>query len=269
MGPHGEALFDYAIYDAYQAGFRRFVFVIQDEHEAEFRRHTDRVWAGEVAIDFTHQAYPPAPRQTPWGTGHAVLAARDTVRGPFGMINADDWYGATGYALLADHLVRSAILSHAAVTYPLRVTPMSETGGVSRAICEIDQRHRLRGMTEVKDIRRSGYGYVGNSLSGDVVVLDGTEPASMNQWGFRPAIFGELASQFDVFVAGPPGPADEFLIGAAIDDGIRRGTLDVQALPSDEAGLGITFRDDVEGVAGHVRSLTAAGRYPSPLRLGP
>lgn len=267
VGPSGEALLDYALYDAIGAGFRRAVLVIRRDAEAAFRQHVERLGGGvEVALAYQE---PAADRTAPWGTGHAVLAAEPLLGGePFAVANADDYYGALVYHRLHEHLRAPQppnLPLHALIVYRLIDTPLSGSGGVSRGVCEVDEDGYLQSIVEVRQIRRANGGYVGTAVDGRRFVLQGDEPVSMNLWGFSRAIFPALRRQFELFVAGRPAPDDEFLLSTAVNQQIESGVARVRAIPAGGPGLGITYREDRETASQAIAALVAEGRYPADL----
>lgn len=268
VGRHGEVLFDYGIYDAARAGFRRVVFVIRPEFEESCRRHVAEVLGSGLEILFVHQALESAPagRTKPWGTGHAVLAAAAGIQGPFAVMNADDWYGVEAYRLLAGHFAASA--EHALVGYTLRET-LSVHGGVSRAIAELDSRGYLSRLTEVTGIARSGAAYAGRTIAGHAVTLDGSEVVSMNLWGFTPAMLPVLERQFAQFLnARGTDPKAEFLLSEAVGAQVAAGEARVRVLPTAERWFGMTYAADDTTVRNEIQRLVQAGRYPDNLQTG-
>ncbi len=271
MGPQGEALLDYGVYDAVRAGFRNVVLVIRREVEDLFHRHVADVIGSGVAVSYAHQALEPpaaAPGRTkPWGTGHAVLAAAWGIRGPFAVMNADDYYGAHAFRLLFDHLAGAR--DHALVGYTLRET-MSAHGGVSRAIAELDAQGYLSRLTEVADIAGRGSTYTGRTIPGKTVTLDGSELVSMNLWGFTPALLPTLERQFARFLeARGTDPTPEFLLSEAVGAQVSAGDARVRVLPA--AGsqwFGMTYSADDERVRDRIASLVNAGQYPTNLKAG-
>jgi len=271
IGPRGEALLDYGVYDAARAGFRRAVIVIRQEVEELFRRHVADVLGTGIEVVFAHQALEPAVpgRTKPWGTGHAVLAAAWGIRGPFAVMNADDYYGAGAFRLLFDHLASAG--DHALVGYTLRETT-SAHGGVSRAIAELETQGRgyLSRLTEVADIVGRGATYTGRTIPGEAVTLDGSELVSMNLWGFTPALLPTLERQFARFLeARGTDPTAEFLLSEAVGAQVRAGDARVRVLPA--AGsqwFGMTYSADDERVRERIASLVNAGQYPTNLKAG-
>lgn len=278
VGPGGEALMDYAIYDALRAGFTRVVLVTRPELEEALRDHVAGVFGDSLAVAFAYQkledvpndfAVPPA-RRKPWGTGHAVLAAEAAVSEPFVAINADDFYGADAYTALAGHLraVRgSAELEFAAAGYTLRDT-LSPHGGVSRAICQVDEAGYLARVTEVKRIEETDGALAGVTVEGERYPLTGDETISMNIWAATPAAFPLLRSEFaDFLERHGSNPDSEFLLSTAVNDLIASGLGRVKVLPSSGPWLGVTYQDDRPYVMERLRELVDGGYYPRSLTL--
>jgi nucleotidyltransferase-like protein len=268
VGPSGEALLDYGVYDAARAGFRNVVFVIRGEVEELFHRHVAEVIGAGVEVAYARQALDraPASRTKPWGTGHAVLAAAPELAGPFAVMNADDFYGAGAYRALFEHLARPG--AHALVGYPLAET-LSPHGGVSRGIAESDARGYLSRLTEVADIERRGSGFIGRTTAGQPVALGGGEIVSMNLWGFTPAVLPALARQFARFLETRGAEAGaEFLLSEALGAQAAAGEAQVRVLRARERWFGMTFSADDAAVRDEVAHLVDAGVYPTNLKTG-
>jgi hypothetical protein len=270
VGPSGEALLDYGIFDARRAGFDRVVLVIRREIEQAVRAHIAARWGG-VAVDYVLQGLdrgdvvaPPAGRTKPWGTAHAVLTAAEAVEGAFAVSNADDFYGWEGYAALAAHLTGESG-EQALVGYRLEET-LSEHGGVSRGICDAGRDGLLRQITEVHDLRRVGPLVHGRTTEG--VERDDPPDAvtSMNLWGFTPAIFPLLRTGFAGFLAAHgTDPKAEYPISTAVGDLVTGGRIRLRVLPAGVGWMGVTFPADHATVAAGLRGLATGGRYPSSL----
>jgi NDP-sugar pyrophosphorylase family protein len=264
VGPAGETVLDYAVFDAARVGFGRVLFVIRKEFEAEFRAAVTAKYAGRIAVDFVFQSLdrlpegfdvPPA-REKPWGTGHAVWCAASALSGPFAVINADDFYGANSFARLAAFLGQASGPAYAMVGFRLANT-LSENGTVSRGVCA-ERDGRLEAITEVKAIARGDVG-PGRRFTGHEIV-------SMNFWGFTPAIFDGLDEGFRSFLSfAISDPKAEFYLPAAVSALIAKGSAAVHVLPSDDAWFGITYQEDRPHVAAAVAALVARGVYPAPL----
>lgn len=264
VGPSGETLLDYAVYDAIRAGFGRVVFVIRREFEEAFRSAVAAKYAGRVAVGLVFQSVGDVPagcafdagREKPWGTGHAVWCARTELDGPFAVINADDFYGAGSFALLATFLGGAKGARFAMVGFRLART-LSENGTVSRGICR-ERDGALVSITEELAIARSDVG-PGRRFSGD-------ETVSMNCWGFTPALFAGLESGLRAFLAAKGSdPNAEWYIPEAVSGLIAAGEASVRVLPGGDSWFGITHREDRPAAAAAIEALVRAGAYPRRL----
>lgn len=278
VGPSGEALLDYGIYDALRAGFSEVVLVIRPDLESAFSEHIERVFGDSLVYSFALQELGSLPggfsvpdgRAKPWGTGHAVLAAESIVHGPFVVMNADDFYGASAFALLADHLqtvARSDDPDFAAAGYRLRDT-LSPSGGVSRAICELDAAGYFRRVTEVKNIAESDGAISGVTIDGKRLELTGDETISMNLWAATPVGFELLSSEFERFLeAHGDDPEAEFLLSMTVNDLIDRAAMRVKVIRAPGPWLGVTFPEDRPVVERRIRELIDEGHYPENLSV--
>src|SRR2546422_845945 len=268
IGPYGETLLDYAIYDALRAGFSRAVLVIRKELAASLRDHVSAVTGGAVPVDYVEQRVPEG-RAKPWGTAHAVLAVRGALEGPFAVCNADDFYGPGAYRLLADHLTgRTVPPEHALVGYRLDAT-LSEHGGVARAVASCGPDGLLARLVEVRDVRRIeglGLGIRGSTAASEQREFTGREHVSMNLWGFTPDVLAVLEEQFAVFLAAQRAPDAEFLLSTALDEQVTAGRARLRVLTGPDRWLGMTFAADVPAVRAAIGALVRAGAYPADLR---
>ncbi len=262
VGPAGELIIEYSAYDALRAGFGRLVLVIRQDIEADFRATIGRRLESRMDVSYVYQETG-AGRTKPWGTGHAVLAAKSAVRGPFAVINADDFYGAAGYRTLAGHFAASA--DYAMVGYPLKQT-LSEFGTVSRGLCATHSTGRLESITEITNIEKQATGARYTDAAGAVQALTGEEIVSMNFWGLTPAVFPQLERLFSDFQAKSAGnPKAEFYLPTALSTLNQRGEAKVALLQSSDAWFGITYREDLPASQAAIQALIAAGQYPAPL----
>ncbi|HVU17769.1 MAG TPA: NTP transferase domain-containing protein [Candidatus Didemnitutus sp.] len=265
VGPDGELIIEYSVFDARRAGFDRAVLVIRRDIEKDFRAAIGRRLESHVDVHYVFQEPGPqaAGRTKPWGTGHAVLAAESAVRGNFAAINADDYYGPSGFAALADQWRQSAGArkpEYALVGYRLAET-LSEHGSVSRGVCATDAAGRLQGITEMTRIERTADGIRAGEQS-----LTGDERVSMNFWGFTREVFPQLARQFAEFVrTRGSDPKSEFYLPTAIDELNRTREADVVLLKSSDRWFGLTYREDLAAAKSEMAGLIAAGVYPAPL----
>ena len=271
VGPFGETLLDYSVFDALRAGFGRIVFVIRRDFEGLFRERVASKYAGRVAVDFVFQSLDvlpadfalPVGREKPWGTGHATWCAREALREPFAVINADDFYGAGSFQQLAAFLSHATANEAAMVGFHLGNT-LSEAGAVSRGVCTVDPGGELLSVTERTGIVATDAA-PGGALTPETIV-------SMNCWGFTPAIFPQLDEEFRIFLRkiGELGPAKaEFYLPAAVSNLISRGELRTHVLPTESQWFGITYREDKPQVVASIKTLVEAGVYPERLWIPP
>ena len=278
VGPDGEFIIDYSVFDAIRAGFGKAVFVIRRDIETAFREAIGSRFEGRLPVEYAFQelhALPagftlPPDRAKPWGTGHAILTAKAKVREPFAVINADDFYGRSGYRLLAERLSRTvagdgSVADFCMAGFVLRNT-LSAHGHVARGICRTGADGMLATVTECTHIRPRGNGAVYQRGDGVEEVLTGDEIVSMNMWGFTPALFPMLEAGFVEFLrAGSGDPKAEYFIPSVVDDLIRAGRARAAVLPSDDRWFGVTYREDKPQVEAGIRALVARGEYPAPL----
>ena len=277
MGPCGETLLDYSVYDAKRAGFGRIVFVIRREGEAAFRErvvsrlepHLPVALAYQEMSDLPDGYTVPEGRAKPWGTGHAVLAARNEIREPFCVINADDYYGRDSFQVMADYLRQPGLdgppLALSSVGFRLRNT-LSEHGKVARGICEVNAAGLLTGIEELTDIFKTGAGAENRPPDQPVRPLTGDEIVSLNMWGFTPAVFADFSASFAAFLekSASSGKA-EFYIPTGVDNAIHGGRATCRVLPTASQWFGVTYQDDKPRVMASIQALVGAGEYPAPL----
>lgn len=274
IGPGGESLLEYSVFDALRAGFDRVVLVVRPETEATFRGRLDVGMALRVPLAYVHQRVddlpiPPDPsfeRVQPWGTGQAVLAAEPEIRGPFAVVNADDFYGAESYVTLAKFLAEPQEGDRlAAVGFRLAET-LTDAGPVSRALLEVDADGRLSGIVEILEVWDQDDSFRYNDEKGRERSLGGDELVSMNMWGCTPRLLTELRQRFVEFLtrSGPSLDA-EFLLPEVVRSIVRDGRFQVEVLPGSGDWCGITFRQDQERVRSVISTLVEQGRYPEEL----
>jgi Nucleotidyl transferase len=272
VGPGGETIMDYSIFDALRAGFGKVVFVIRQDMESAFREMMGDKFARHVEIECVYQemdkmlggyTWPPE-RTKPWGTTHAVLMASETIREPFAVINADDYYGPQGFKMLAEHL-NAGSGDYAMVGYILRKT-LSEFGTVARGVCEVSAEGYMQRIVERKAIAQDGNGAKDTEADGTVVPLTGDEPVSMNFWGFTPGIFAQLKEYFAKFLESHHSELkSECYLPEAVNVLVGRGEARVKVLRSSDAWFGVTYREDRPRVVESVGRLVDAGMYPRRL----
>ena len=267
VGPSGETILDYSVFDALRAGFGKIVFVIRRDFEATFREKIGAKYAGRIAVDYVFQSLDmlppgiavPAGREKPWGTGHATWCAREAMQEPFAVINADDFYGSDSFRQLSVFLGNASGPMAAMVGFELAKT-LSENGAVSRGVCEVAPDGALLEVTECTGILPHEVG-PGRKLSGETIV-------SMNCWGFTPEIFPKLDERFRSFLASALVEAPtkaEFYLPGAVSDLIAWKEAVVHVLPTASAWFGVTYREDKPRVMEALSELVRKGQYPQKL----
>jgi UTP-glucose-1-phosphate uridylyltransferase len=265
VGPSGEIILDYSVSDALDAGFSKVVFVIRRGMLELFQDTVGSRYEGKLLVEYAFQELEPLPggrvsppgREKPWGTGHAVLAARHVVRGPFAVINADDYYGPSGFGELADFLKAAHTGCYAMVGYRLDRT-LSEHGSVSRGICQSDASGYLTQIIERTSISRIDKGIVAEGTP--PIVLGGEEPTSMNFWGFMPDVFEHLDRLFEEFLDEREGdPKAEFYLPAAVSSLIASSEASVRLLHSKDPWFGLTYPEDRPHVMDALKGIKELG----------
>lgn len=274
VGPNGETILEYSVFDAIRAGFGKVVFVIRESFADEFKDRFESKLAGKIEIEYVYQEVNKLPegfdlpegREKPWGTGHAVLMAKDVISEPFAAINADDFYGAEAYQVVAKYLSQSVSGDkYAMVGYQLDNT-LSEFGSVSRGICVTDENKQLTKITETHKIRQEGKHILCESENQQTVELTGKETVSMNFWGFQPSVFRNIESQFvDFLITNINLPKSEFYIPFVVFEMINQGQADVEVLKADSPWFGVTYKEDKPFVVEQIQKLTVQGIYPEKL----
>lgn len=267
VGPGGETIIDYSVYDAIRAGFNKVVFIIRKDFEQEFTSQITDKYVGKIQVEFAFQDLNDLPdgftcpegREKPWGTGHAILTAVDLIHEPFVAINGDDFYGLESFKVIAKYY-RSGRKTFSMVAFQLNKT-LSEFGGVTRGLCTVKD-GLLDTVIETGDLRKSDYGVT----SDRDIELDGNEPVSMNVWGFMPDLFDYLQSMFVDFLEKEGNEMkSEYLIPSVVNKLIRSGQEKVHVLRSDAAWFGVTYKKDRTFVLGEIQKLIQTGVYPEKL----
>lgn len=277
MGPNGETVLDYSLFDAIRAGFGKVVFIIREDFAQAFREGVGARFADRIAVDYVFQRlddlpagfHVPAGREKPWGTAHAVRAARHTVCGAFAVINADDFYGRDAYqraVAFLDSLPEGAGDAMAMIGYPMENT-LSEHGHVNRGICQLDEAGFLSNIEEYLDIAREHDGQVrGNALDGMRHIVPSGTLVSMNFWAFGPAFFTRLEEGFTRFMhQSGDQMKSECYIPTIVDQLIHSGHARCQVLRTTSSWFGVTYPADKPFVVESIHKLIAAGQYPQNL----
>ena len=279
VGPSGEAILDYSVFDAHRAGFGKVVFIIRRDIEEVFRAQIGSKYEGLLPVDYAFQDITdlpspytvPAGRSKPWGTAHAIRAARDVVHEPFAAINADDFYGRDAFQRLGAFLQAPAAedsaapLRFAMVGYKLSLT-LSEHGSVARGICSIDGAGRLSKVVEHVKLVKTATGAHDEDPAAEVKDFSGDERVSMNLWGFTPALFDALEARFPAWLAAnAEREKSEWYIPFVVDEMVHEGAATVDVLPTESSWFGVTYREDKPFVTAEIRKLVDADEYPPSL----
>jgi hypothetical protein len=272
VGPTGETIIDYSIFDAMRAGFGKLVFVIRKDIEQQFREVIGTRFEKRLTVEYVFQELDklpagyalPAGRAKPWGTTHAILMAEHAVKEPFAAINADDFYGRHAYKVLAQHLT-SGTPDYAMVGFTLKNT-LSDHGSVARGVSRPDANHYLTSVVEMMKIERDGNGAKNTDADGKIIKLTGDEAVSMNFWGFTPVLFPQIKVEFEKFLKKAGGELkSECYIPSTVNDLVTADAAKVKVLRSPDSWFGVTYRGDRPTVVESIRKLIAKGDYPEIL----
>jgi len=275
VGPGGATLLDYAAYDARRAGFQRVVLVVREGMEADVREAVGDRIARRFPVAYAVQDralpagfVPPAGRSKPWGTGHAALAAAPLVDGPFAVINADDFYGAATYRVLAEHFQKprgGALPEYAFVGFPLATT-LSPDGPVTRGVCQVDESGHLVSIRELLKVEKGGGDARFLDETGTWRPIPGSTPVSLNFWGFTPDFVAAVREGFDRFLArnGTSATAEYFLL-SAVQDLLDAGRARVRVLTGGGPWGGLTYPGDRPRLVAMLEQQVARGDYPADL----
>jgi choline kinase len=275
VGPAGETILEYSVYDAIRAGFGKVVFVIRRDIEKDFNEIFINKLKKFIEIDYVFQELDmvpsgitvPADRIKPWGTGHAVLVAAKAIKEPFAVINADDYYGSDAYKKLSVYLSGLSIdsSSYAMVGFDLNNT-LSEHGLVSRGVCETDTNDNLISVTERTKIGRDLKGVAYKDENDQSVYISDKSIVSMNFWGFTPLFFSQLEKHFREFIKMNAGNIKaELYLPFVVDELIKQKLATVKVLHSNDKWFGVTYKEDKPLVVAKIKELIEKGVYPSPL----
>lgn len=276
MGPNGEIIMDYSIHDAKEAGFNKVVFIIRKDIFKEFEEIIGNRIKEQIDVEYVFQELDDLPegfevpegRTKPWGTGQAVLCCKDVVKEPFVIINADDYYGKEAFKEAYSYLTNlpsADIMQICMVSFVLKNT-LSDNGGVTRGVCEVDGHGMLADIEETHNIEKEDGKAVIHKEDGDVF-LDVDSPVSMNMWGITPEFFEILKTGFDEFLEKTESTdlKAEYLLPTMIGDLLNDGKLEVKVLQSHDQWFGVTYKEDKESVTAALRGLIEKGVYPSKL----
>lgn len=278
MGPNGEIIMDYSIYDAVEAGFNKVVFVTRKDLFETFREVIGKRIEKVIGVEYAFQELDdlpegfgvPAQRTKPWGTGQAVLACRNVVNEPFLVINADDYYGKTAFKLIHDYLAQErgegGKYDFCMAGFVLGNT-LSDNGSVTRGVCVMDEKHRLVSVEETAGIVKTADGAAVEGKVGKIVPINPDSLVSMNMWGFTPDFFDELESGFNEFLSSleDGDVKSEYLLPMVVDKMIKEKRAEVSVLETKDKWFGVTYKEDKTVVVASINKLIAEGKYPSRL----
>lgn len=274
IGPNGETIIDYSIYDAIRVGFGKVVFVIREFFADEFKQLIEPKIAGKIEFEYVYQELDKLPegfilpegREKPWGTGHAILMAKEVIDGPFAVINADDFYGFDAYRTMVGFLNNPANANEYSMIGYLLKNTLSDFGTVSRGICKSDSNNHLVEITETHQIGPENGKITCVNEQGSRCELDENVLVSMNFWGFQNNLFGHLEDLFISFLNEKMNePKSEFYIPFAVFDLIQSGKSQAKVLQADSPWFGVTYKEDQPAVVAKINALIQAGVYPENL----
>jgi dTDP-glucose pyrophosphorylase len=271
VGPSGETIIDYSIYDAIRAGFGKIVFVIRRDIEEQVKERFAEKLKGKIEVDYVFQEITNLPegvkvspdRQKPWGTSHAILVTAQKIKEPFGVINADDYYGVESFKILRDFLVNDNDPNcYCIVGYKMGNT-LSEHGHVNRGVCRVGEDGLLRNIAEVRQIEKTKNGAKAPGEDGNPIQFTGNEVVSMNLWGFKPSCFKYLGDEFRNFIdKNGQDLKAELDIPTSIDKFVKNGEVTIKILMSNERWFGVTYREDKPFVVESINNMISKGIYP-------
>lgn len=278
VGPNGEIIMEYSIYDAIKAGFSKVVFIIKKEIEETFREVIGRKIEGVIDVEYVYQNIDNLPagfsvpdgRVKPWGTGHAVLSARNAVNTPFAVINADDFYGAETYKLLNNFLSTNSVSAdkykYCMVGFILENT-LTENGHVARGVCNVNAAGNLVDIKERTKIMKFGDETRYTEDEQKWITIPKGNIVSMNTWGFNTSLFNELEEQFPIFLENSKSNIlkAEFFLPTVVDNLIKTGKADVKVLSTSDKWYGVTYQEDKPVVKKSIGDMVAEGKYPGKL----
>lgn len=275
LGPSGETIMDYSVFDALRAGFGKIVFVIRHDFEEEFRKKIISRYEGHIPVEVVFQSldalpegFTPAPdRQKPWGTNHALLMGKDVIKEPFGVINADDYYGIESFKILADFLrsVEDKKGEYCMVGFRVENT-LSENGGVSRGLCQVSEEGFLTGVKECHGIQRKDGKLIQILEDGSEASFPEGTSVSMNMWGFTPDYFSYSERDFIEFLKEHGKELKtEFYIPTVVNNLIHNGEATLKVIQTPSKWFGVTYAADRQATVDQFASLVEQGLYPTPL----
>lgn len=274
VGINNEVLMEYAISDAISVGFNKIIFVIRKDIEEEFHKQIGSKLNNRIKVEYAYQELNDLPkgyhlrteRQKPWGTGHAVLAARNLIKEPFAVINADDYYGQEGFEKIHDFLVSKVSKTNFCMAGFILKNTLSDHGAVTRGLCRINQQNEVIEITETPGITKTSEGPACIKEDGSQILLDPDSFVSMNMWGFSDTFMLELEEKFKDFLdENIKDNKAEYLLPTVVDSMIKAQKAKLNLLPTKEHWYGMTYKEDSEIVKTAIKKMVKEGRYPQPL----
>ncbi len=276
VGPSGEIIMDYSIYDAIAAGFDKVVFIIRHDLEKDFKEIIGDRIAKQIEVEYVYQELDKLPdgysvpleRKKPWGTGQAILCCKDIVKEPFAVINADDYYGKEGFLKINEFLknVDPTKNTYSMAGFVLGNT-LSDNGTVTRGVCQVDEQGYLTDVVETFGIEKKGDVCVGKDEAGNEVTIAIDNSVSMNMWGFTPSFLQELETGFISFLENikPEDIKVEYLLPTVVGNMLKKEKATVKVLKTNDKWFGVTYHEDKQSVVDSIKGLVAQGKYPSKL----
>lgn len=278
LGPNGETIMDYSIYDAIKAGFGKIVFVIRKDFEQEFREKVLSKYEGHIPAEVCYQSLDALPegftvpegREKPWGTNHAVMMAKDLIHEPFCVINCDDFYNRDSFMVIGKFLADlpdNSTNTYAMVGFRVGNT-LSENGTVARGVCSKDENDLLTTVVERTEIMRVNGKVSYKDENGEWVAIEDNTPVSMNMWGFTPDYFAHSDAYFKQFLSDPKNQANpkaEFFIPLMVNELVNNGTSTVKVLDTTSKWFGVTYSADRQATVDRIQALVNEGVYPNKL----
>ena len=274
VGPSGETIIDYSIYDAIRAGFGKIVFIIRRDIEDQVKERFVEKLKDKIEVDYVFQEITNLPegskvnpdRSKPWGTSHAIMVAKNKIKEPFGVINADDFYGAESFKILYDFLTTDEkTTNYCIVGYKMKNT-LSDHGNVNRGVCKVNSDGFLVDIVETREIEKLPDGAQAPFTDGGMIKFTGDEVVSMNLWGFKQSCFDFLEKEFKHFIATKGMDLkSELDIPTSVDKFVKTGEITIKILMSNERWFGVTYKEDKPFVVESINNMIAKGVYPSKI----
>ena len=274
VGPSGETIIDYSIYDAIRAGFGKIIFIIRHDIEDQIKERFINKLKGKIEVDYVFQEITNLPegsevnpyRSKPWGTSHAIMVAKNKIKEPFGVINADDFYGAESFKILYDFLTNDEKnTNYCIVGYKMKNT-LSDYGTVNRGVCKVNREGFLVDIAETREIEKLPAGAQAPGADGKMIKFTGNEIVSMNLWGFKPSCFDFFEKEFKHFIYNKGMDLkSELDIPASVDKLVKAGKVTIKTVMSNERWFGVTYREDKPFVVESIKNMITEGIYPSKI----